>query len=78
MNKITIKFDTELKITKYIVVNYNFTNKKKERHAQALENQKKKKSIEKKEATLLPKKKKKATLLPREKKRGNWTKPMCT
>ena len=25
MNKITIKFGTELKPTKYIVVNYNFT-----------------------------------------------------
>ena len=25
MNKITIKFDTELNPTKYIVVNYNFT-----------------------------------------------------
>ena len=26
MNKITIKFGTELKSTKYIVVNYNFTS----------------------------------------------------
>ena len=25
MNKITIKFDTELKPTKHIVINYNFT-----------------------------------------------------
>ena len=25
MNKITIKFDTELETTKYIIINYNFT-----------------------------------------------------
>jgi len=26
LNKITIKFSTELKLTKHIVVNYNFTD----------------------------------------------------